>query len=100
MQAMIEAYAGPLARAQNLPAKPTYAPGAFDTLEVDVAPKSGGELITYTGLAVERHVNCCHALPTAGQVFWGHHPKLAPHVAKFELGKIVAVRQAPASGPS
>jgi hypothetical protein len=100
MAAMIDAYAGPLAKSQNLPPKPTYEPGAFDALEVEVDPKSGGEPITYSGIAIERHVNCCHALPAVGETFWSHHPKLAPHVAKFELGKITAVRPMPPGGPS
>lgn len=94
MQAMIEAYAGPLAAAQNLPPRPTFDPAG---MEVDVEPKSGGELITYSDTALVRHVACCHVVPAVGATFWGHHPGLAPHVAKFELGKIVAVRRVPST---
>lgn len=93
MQAMVAAYAGPLAKAANLPPRPELSEADRTTMEVDVEPPNGGELITYSGVAIERHLNACHAMPTQGEMFWGHHPAMPPHVAKFELGKIVAVRR-------
>lgn len=91
---MVEAYAGPLASSMNLPPRPELGAAEICMYEVDVLPESGGELITYTGIPVLRHVNACHELPTEGRPFWGHHPSLAPHVARFELGRILAVRRA------
>lgn len=95
MRAMIEAYAGPLAKAANLPERPDLTDDDLLTYEVDVAPKIEGDTITYTGVALARHLNVTHALPVVGETFWGHHPQLAPHVAKFELGEVLAVRRVP-----
>lgn len=90
---MVEAYAGPLAADPSTPALPNVDPAILERMAVDVAPKTGGDTVTYTGIALTRHLNACRNLPTVGTPFWGHHPSLPPHVAKFELGTILAVRE-------
>jgi hypothetical protein len=72
---------------------PENVDAELEGLEVEVDPKSPGEPTTYTGVPVRRHVAACHKLPVVGDTFWGHYPQLAPHVAKFELGTILAVRR-------
>lgn len=99
MRAMMEAYAGPIARASNLPPKPIFTTEELAKIEVDVEPKLGGDLVTYTGVAIERHLNATHALPVVGEDLWTHHPQLAPHIAKFSLGKVIAVRGRPTLQP-
>ena len=99
MRAMLEAYAGPIARASNLPPRPSFTADELAAIEVDVAPKSGGEIVTYSGSVLDRHLNATHALPVVGEPFWTHHPHLPPHIAKFSLGTVVAVRRSPTLPP-
>ncbi len=88
MRAMIEAhakrYAGPATTNVDRP--------PLVHMEVDVLPAAGGDVITYEGVTLERHVNACGSLPRVGAAFWGHFPSLSPRVAKFKLGTVVAVR--------